>query len=61
MHDRPLRERFMTEAVTFVRAARALAGVRRMALIGSIVTDKPDPKDIGPGTTTSTRSRWRHR
>jgi predicted nucleotidyltransferase len=30
----------------FVTAARGLAGVRRIALVGSIVTAKPDPKDI---------------
>jgi predicted nucleotidyltransferase len=30
----------------FVAAARHVAGVRRIALVGSIVTAKPDPKDI---------------
>src|SRR3954471_1125821 len=30
----------------FVMASRNVAGVRRIALIGSIVTTKPDPKDI---------------
>lgn len=30
----------------FVTAVRGVAGVRRIALVGSIVTAKPDPKDI---------------
>jgi predicted nucleotidyltransferase len=30
----------------FVVASRKLAGVRRISLVGSIVTAKPDPKDI---------------
>lgn len=30
----------------FVAAARHLAGVRHIAILGSIVTEKPDPKDI---------------
>ena len=30
----------------FVTAVRQLAGVRRIAILGSIVTEKPDPKDI---------------
>jgi hypothetical protein len=30
----------------FVDAARHIAGVRRIALVGSIVTAKPNPKDI---------------
>jgi predicted nucleotidyltransferase len=30
----------------FVAAARNVVGVRRIALVGSIVTAKPDPKDI---------------
>jgi len=30
----------------FVAAARQVTGVRRIALVGSIVTTKPDPKDI---------------
>ena len=46
LNGRPIRERFQSEAVRFVQAARALSGVRRIALIGSILTDKPDPKDI---------------
>jgi predicted nucleotidyltransferase len=30
----------------FVASARQIAGVRRIAVLGSIVTTKPDPKDI---------------
>ena len=30
----------------FVAAAKQIAGVRRIAILGSIVTTKPDPKDI---------------
>ena len=30
----------------FVASVRRIAGVRRVALLGSIVTPKPDPKDI---------------
>ena len=30
----------------FVAAARRIAGVRRIAVLGSIMTTKPDPKDI---------------
>lgn len=30
----------------FVRAVGPMAGVRRIAVLGSIVTDKPNPKDV---------------
>ena len=30
----------------FVASVRQITGVRRIAILGSIVTDKPDPKDI---------------
>jgi predicted nucleotidyltransferase len=30
----------------FVASVRQIAGVRRIAILGSIVTTKPDPKDI---------------
>ena len=46
MGEPTIRERFLQEAARFVRAAGAISGVRRIAVIGSIVTDKPDPKDI---------------
>ena len=46
MGEPTIRERFLDETAAFVRAAGAIPGVRRIAVIGSIVTDKPDPKDI---------------
>jgi len=46
MGEPTIRERFLDEAARFVRAASAIPGVRRIAMIGSIVTDKPNPKDI---------------
>ena len=42
----PLRQFLLLEALSFVRTASRLPGVLRIALIGSITTDKPDPKDI---------------
>jgi hypothetical protein len=42
----PIRPRLIAEALAFVRAARDLAGVTRIALIGSLATAKADPKDI---------------
>ena len=41
-----IREFLLTEALRFVGDVRRLSGVRRIAVIGSILTDKPDPKDI---------------
>jgi len=46
MGELTIRERFLDAAAGFVRAACAVPGVRRIAVIGSIMTDKPDPKDI---------------
>lgn len=46
MGEPTIRERFLDAAAGFVRAAGAIPGVCRIAVIGSIVTDKPDPKDI---------------
>ncbi len=40
-----LRVRLLVEVLAFVRTARQLPGVIRIALIGSLATDKPDPKD----------------
>ena len=40
-----IRERLIVEVLAFVRAARRLPGVTRIALIGSLATNKPDPKD----------------
>ena len=39
------RERLLAEVLAFVRAANQLSGVTRIALIGSLITDEPDPKD----------------
>ena len=35
----------IAEVLVFVRAARHVSGVHRIALIGSLTTGKPDPKD----------------
>jgi hypothetical protein len=35
----------LAEVLAFVRAASTCAGVRRIALVGSLATDKPIPKD----------------
>lgn len=40
-----LRHRLLNEVVIFVRTARHLPEVTRIALIGSLTTDKVDPKD----------------
>lgn len=39
----PARVRLVAEVLAFVRAACQLPGVVRIALIGSLATDKPDP------------------
>jgi hypothetical protein len=39
------RARLVAEVLTFVRAASQLPGVMRIALIGSLTTEEPDPKD----------------
>jgi hypothetical protein len=41
-----LRVRLIHEAFHFARAASAVAGVRRISLLGSILTTKPNPKDV---------------
>ena len=40
------RSHLLAAALAFVRSARGLPGIERIALIGSILTDKPEPKDI---------------
>jgi hypothetical protein len=40
-----IRDFLIAEVLAFVRAARHLPGVHRIALIGSLTTRKPDPKD----------------
>lgn len=39
------REQLLAEALVFVQAASRLCGVTRIALIGSLTTEEPDPKD----------------
>jgi hypothetical protein len=41
----PVRTRLIAEVLAFVRAARQLPGVTRIALIGSLTTEEPEPKD----------------
>jgi hypothetical protein len=43
--DPPIRPFLLAEVAEFVRNARACPGVRRIALVGSLVTDKHNPKD----------------
>jgi hypothetical protein len=40
-----LRNRLLDEVALFVQATSQIPGVRRIALIGSLTSDKPDPKD----------------
>jgi len=41
----PVRLRLLAEVLAFVRAAGKLPGITRIALIGSLTTDKAEPKD----------------
>jgi hypothetical protein len=41
----PVRAFLLSEVLDFVRRARKCAGVRRITLVGSLATDKRDPKD----------------
>jgi hypothetical protein len=41
-----IRERLLTEAARFIRKARSMPGVHRIALLGSILTEKIEPKDV---------------
>jgi predicted nucleotidyltransferase len=40
-----IRDQLLAEVLAFVQAASRLPGVTRIALIGSLATDEPDPKD----------------
>jgi len=40
------RQQLLTGLRRFVASVRQISGVRRIAVLGSIVTTKPDPKDI---------------
>ena len=42
----PPRQYLLLAATAFVRTVCSLPGITRIALIGSLTTDKPDPKDI---------------
>jgi len=42
----PLRQFLLLEALAFVRSASRLPGVLRIVLIGSLTTEKADPKDV---------------
>lgn len=44
--ESPLRRFLLLEALNFMRAASQLPGVLRIALIGSLTTEKAEPKDI---------------
>ena len=44
----------LAHGLSFVRAASACHGVRRIALVGSMTTSKPIPKDIDMLVTVST-------
>ena len=41
----PVRVFLIAEVLAFVRAAQQVPGVTRIALIGSLTTEKPEPKD----------------
>lgn len=41
-----IREQMLAGVLGFVRAVAPIVGIRRIALIGSIVTAKPTPKDV---------------
>lgn len=40
------RTELLEEALEFTRKASRLLGITRIALIGSLTTDKADPKDV---------------
>src|SRR6266436_6254963 len=41
-----IRDHFLEAVLWFVQAATQLPGVQRIALIGSILTNRPSPKDV---------------
>ncbi|MDQ3419600.1 MAG: hypothetical protein M3541_12615 [Acidobacteriota bacterium] len=45
-HSEGHRQKLLDGLRRFVASVRQIAGVRRIAILGSIVTAKPDPKDI---------------
>ena len=42
----PVRNKLIEEALIFIRTANKIPGVVRIAIIGSLTTDKPHPKDV---------------
>jgi hypothetical protein len=48
-----LRDQLLDEVALFVQTASQIPGVRRIALIGSLTSDKPDPKDADILVTVS--------
>ncbi|MCL4267615.1 MAG: hypothetical protein KJ069_30865 [Anaerolineae bacterium] len=48
----------MDEVRIFVRAASHLPGITRIALIGSLTTDKVDPKDADMLVTVTDQADW---
>jgi predicted nucleotidyltransferase len=52
----PPRRHLLAAAVPFVQAAMRLPGVTRVALLGSLTTDKADPKDIDLLVTISDKT-----
>jgi hypothetical protein len=41
-----VRQRLLADALQFVHTASRLPGIVRIALLGSLATEKPDPKDV---------------
>ncbi|MCP4404702.1 MAG: hypothetical protein GY801_46295 [bacterium] len=46
MDSAPLRLQLIAEVVSFVAKAQTIPGIIRIALVGSLTTNKPNPKDI---------------
>ena len=42
----PIRHFLLREALNFIHSASKLEGVKRIALVGSLTTEKPKPKDL---------------
>jgi hypothetical protein len=45
MNESPRRKFLVIEILKFVQSARACPGVKRISLVGSLATQKPNPKD----------------
>jgi hypothetical protein len=46
VHGRPVRQHLIPAGLDFVAAVSQMQGVERVALVGSICTTKPNPKDV---------------